>query len=199
MLALQSEGMLAESDESRVVAVKLDAGSPSARRYFHERPRVRLTRLEMPAGDRDAAPASLIRYFDRRATVTQLARSVAGTGQNVEARGSVLFAHAPATPGIMATGGTTVRSRYGILEGAWTGNARTDGVCFRIRAIGADGQSGKLHERCLTPLERIEDRGEHEVTVRIDATGPVRLVFETDCRGNCSWDWSYWKDIDVPR
>ncbi len=199
ILAGQSAGMLAETDASRVVAVKLDAGSPSARRYFDERTRVRLSRLEIPAGDGDAAPASLVRYFDRRATVTQLARSVAGTGQNVEARGIVLFAHAPATPEIMAAGGTAVRSRYGILEGAWTGDARTDGVCFRIRAIGADGQSGKLHERCLTPLERAEDRGEQEVTVRIDQTGPVRLVFETDCRGNCSWDWSYWKDIDVPR
>jgi hypothetical protein len=86
---------------------------------------------------------------------------------------------------------------YGISEGAWSGDRRTDGVCFRIRAIDAQGGATTLHERCLTPVEREADRTEQRVSVRAAAASAVTIVFETDCRVTCSYDWSYWKDIDV--
>jgi len=199
IMAAQSVGLLPEAHANRVVAVKMDAESPSARRFFENRMHIRLTRLELPVVERESLAPTLVRYFDRRETVVQFARSVAGKGQNVEARGAMLFAHAPATPEITLTGKATVRARYGIAEGAWTGDGRTDGVCFRMRMVADDGRSTTLHERCLTPLERTEDRAEQEMAVQVDAAGPIRFVLETECRANCSWDWSYWKDIDVTR
>ena len=86
---------------------------------------------------------------------------------------------------------------YGIFKEAWTAPNHTDGVCFRISVVPAGGPIRKLHERCLTPAERNDDRNEQQFTTRIDVSGPARLVLETDCGKSCSWDWAYWKDIDV--
>ena len=86
---------------------------------------------------------------------------------------------------------------YGIGDGAWKDGGATDGVCFHIFAIGAKGERVALHERCLRPVERAEDRGDQRVTLRPSLDSPGTLVFETDCGGNCSWDWAYWKDIDI--
>lgn len=196
VLAAQAAGQPDVASGNRVVAFRIDAESPSLRSFFADGIGIRLARLDAPASH-DAATSALARHFRMMENVTRLAQSVAGRSQVVEPRGTLLFAHAPASPEITLPAAGTLRARYGIFDGAWAGDNRTDGVCFRIRRIGADGGTSILHERCLAPLEQAADRGDQEATIRIDAKPPVRLVFETDCRGSCSWDWSYWKDIDV--
>jgi hypothetical protein len=197
VLASLGAGRLADLAKKRVVAVKVDTERSSARVYYADEVRLRLMRLDLPGATSDEMSPGLRRFFERYDVVTRLAQSVAGKGQVVEARGSLLFAHAPATPAITVPGDASLHASYGIFDGAWTDGRATDGVCFRILGVGQDGKSTKLHERCLTPLQTPEDRKEGEVSLRLTSAGPVKLVFETDCRANCSWDWSYWKDIDI--
>ena len=58
-------------------------------------------RLDVPLdGDLADLSDSLLRLFEPRDIVARLAQSVAGRGQTVEARDTLLFAHAPATPAV---------------------------------------------------------------------------------------------------
>ncbi len=197
-LASLSMGRPSTMPGKEVVALKLDASDGMSRAFFQSRLRVHMIRLNVPSSGAEALSPQMREYFRREDTAVQLARSVAGSGQTVEARGGpLLFAHAPASPEIAISGPSSVRVRYGILKGAWTKGNHTDGVCFRIRMTASNSASRTLHEKCLQPFEHPEDRAEQETTVRVDASGPVTLAFETECRANCSWDWSYWKDIDV--
>lgn len=195
--AAHGAGRLATLANARVAAVRLDVDPPSAASYYDDGIRLRATRLDFSGADGEPMPVGLRRMFDRYDIVTRLAQSAAGTGQNVQAHGLLLFAHAPASPRVTLDGPATLRATYGIGTGAFTGSGRTDGVCFRILATAADRKTARLHERCLAPLDRAEDRNEQQAVVRLDAAGPVEVVFETECRRTCDWDWSYWKDFDV--
>jgi hypothetical protein len=180
-----------------VTAFRIDPADAWARVLFDDAIDVQLSRLAIaPPADEAVAPA-LAGAIQRRDLVTRFASSSGGRKQLVEARGDVLFAHAPAVVETTLSGTRAVHLRYGIYEGAWTGNQRTDGVCFHVRAVRLDGVSTTLHERCLDPLNNKDDRVEQEVTLRTDAAMPFALVLETTCNGNCSWDWSYWKDIET--
>lgn len=196
LLAAHGAGRLAVLEKARVTAVRLDVNPVSAVSLFEDGIRLIATRIDVKGADGESMPAGLRRLFERYDLVGQLAQSVAGKGQNVQAQGPLLFAHAPATPRVTLDGPGELRVKYGIGDGAHSGGGRTDGVCFRIVATVADGKAAKLHERCLAPVDRPEDRNEQEAAVRIDASGPVEITFETDCRKTCDWDWSYWKDFD---
>ena len=82
-------------------------------------------------------------------------------------------------------------------DAAWQNGAATDGVCFRIEAAAESGERVKMLERCLRPIERAQDRGEQRVSLQLRIGRPLTLYFQTDCGGSCSWDWAYWKDIDI--
>jgi hypothetical protein len=129
--------------------------------------------------------------------VTLLAQSVAGKGQIVEARGPLLFAHPTSHPRLELPSLHALHVTYGIFKEAWSDGRRTDGVCFRISVVPTGQRAQTLHERCLTPVERVGDRTDQQFETHVDISRPVALVLETDCRRNCSWGWSYWRDIDV--
>ena len=77
------------------------------------------------------------------------------------------------------------------MPGSWSGGNTTNGVCFRI--LDAEGKTA-LWERCLDPLKVEADRVGQKASVPLPA-GTERIVLETDCRGDCGWDWSYWSEI----
>jgi hypothetical protein len=88
-------------------------------------------------------------------------------------------------------GHRTLDIAFGILDGAWQGTGQTDGVCFRILAQAV---SVPLWQRCLDPKKALKDRGLQMATIEApENTQELRL--ETECRGNCNWDWSYWGKI----
>jgi hypothetical protein len=107
-----------------------------------------------------------------------------------------LFAHAPAKLSIPAPGSGSLRVGFGIRDGAWRGSGRTDGVCFRVSAGASAESTSALFERCLRPLTEPRDRGEQRADVRLGAEHNGRIFLETDCAGACTWDWSYWSDLD---
>ena len=83
---------------------------------------------------------------------------------------------------------------YGIREGAWQFDPGTDGVCFRI-AVQHQRETRTLFERCLDPHNILSDRGESKIHLLQECqTGDI-MIFETRCRGNCSYDWSYWSHL----
>jgi len=73
----------------------------------------------------------------------------------------------------------------------------TDGMCFPVFAAGADGGQMVLREHWLHPVERLEVRGEHRISLSLSLDTPSALIVETDSGGNSSLDWAYWKGIDV--
>ena len=75
---------------------------------------------------------------------------------------------------------------FGILDDAYANGGMSDGVCFRVTA-----SRGALFERCLDPKAHAEDRGPQAAVFDANITSPSTLVFETQCRGNCAFDWSY--------
>jgi hypothetical protein len=80
---------------------------------------------------------------------------------------------------------------FGLDEKAYTGSGQTDGVCFVIRNAAS---TDTLFERCLDPLNRVEDRGMVGATVVIPE-GVKAIVAETRCRASCNWDWSVWTQL----
>jgi hypothetical protein len=199
VVAAQALGRVAIADANRVTAVRIDAGSEADRALFRNAVAIRFIRVTSRAFGDAAASESLLRFLDRRETVIRLAQSAASGTPGLEARGTLLFAHAPARLEVAATGATAVSLRFGMFDGAWSGDGRTDGVCFRVRSIDRDGQSTLVHERCLRPSERADDRSEHEARIALPSPGAAKLVLETDCGATCAWDWSYWTNIDITR
>jgi hypothetical protein len=114
----------------------------------------------------------------------------------------VLLWHPPATGTLPISPGDHLdhlEVSYGIRDGAWEDGAQTDGACFHIIVAGPAGTRRAIHERCLRLVGNPADHGEQRLSVALNADGPGALIFETDCGGNCAWDWAYWKDIDITR
>jgi hypothetical protein len=81
---------------------------------------------------------------------------------------------------------------FGILDGAWEGKHRTDGVEFRIWGEGR-GAPALLWGRTLDPLHRPADRGPQSIELDVPE-GTRALRFETLPGKTGLWDWSYWSE-----
>jgi hypothetical protein len=195
--AAMATGVPEAMSGNRVVAFKVDVAGERGRLLFNDGMHVRLSSIGMPAAEERGLATELRRILDRRLTASRLANSVVPRNPLLSARDTVLLAHPPATAGVKVSSARQLDVTYGIGDGAWKDGGATDGVCFRVFAAAADGERAKVYERCLRPVERAEDRGEQHVSIPLSLDRPRTLVFETDCGGNCSWDWAYWKDIDV--
>lgn len=102
-----------------------------------------------------------------------------------------LYAHAPRRFAVDTRGGGSLTVGFGMRRRNWSGDEESNGVCFRI----LDGESSKaIWERCLDPVGNEADRPPRRETIELPA-GAARVVLETDCRGDCRWDWSYWSEI----
>jgi len=98
-----------------------------------------------------------------------------------------LLAHAPMSLKLPVTPGSRLRIAFGIRDGAWRGDAATDGVCFSV----SSSTGARLYERCLQPKTVEGDRGAQEAELQVPPD-VSDLNLETSCRANCAWDWSYW-------
>ena len=107
---------------------------------------------------------------------------------------AAILAHSPAELRFAATDSTRhFTGLAGLRPGAYTGDARTDGVTFRLVAETADGTSRDLWSRRLEPTTAPADRGGQPFAVEVPAGVTVRLL--TEPGPNANWDWSYWSRL----
>jgi hypothetical protein len=104
-----------------------------------------------------------------------------------------LFAHAPVKFSVRVDARRNLDVGFGIIDGAWQGDASTDGVCFRVTVPNAPTPAW---ERCLDPKQISADRGPQQATIMLPEVADT-VELETACRVNCSWDWSYWSRISL--
>jgi hypothetical protein len=104
-----------------------------------------------------------------------------------------LLAHAPTKFSLPANAKRNLEVGFGILDGAWQGDANTDGVCFRVSVANAPAPTW---ERCLDPKQSSADRGPQQAAITLPETTET-VELETACRNNCAWDWSYWNRISL--
>ena len=96
-------------------------------------------------------------------------------------------------------GATRIEATVGIVEGAYTGPSKTDGVDVVIFELLPAGGRRILYQRYLNPAASAKDRGLQAIS--IDPIGPVSgaLVFALypGPADNISFDWSYWGKIEI--
>jgi len=102
-----------------------------------------------------------------------------------------LYAHAPRRFTVETSGNDRLTLGFGMRRGSWGAGSTGNGVCFR--ALTGDGGSA-LWERCVDPVRNPDDREVQRQTIALPV-GTERVILETDCRGECGWDWSYWSEI----
>ncbi len=109
-----------------------------------------------------------------------------------------MFAHAASRITINAPTARQLTVRFGIRDGAWKDGNHTDGVEFRISAVGVSGTPQIVWSRRLTPVQRIDDRGDQQAQVNLLSNPGERLIFETlpIPGGTTNWAWSYWKSLE---
>jgi hypothetical protein len=118
---------------------------------------------------------------------------------SVTADGVSLGAHPDAQLWLPSPSGVhTILWDYGLdISGSPHADGVTDGVIFRIMARAADGSERQLFRRTLRPVDHPEDRGVQHSEVQFVAAEGETLCFETLPRISYTYDWAYWKRIEV--
>ena len=190
----------------RVVAFRIDTLAEPSRRFYGKPFKYTSAVLRLDAGAARARGTGLQTFFRRQEVVRTMTDLSSVKAPAVVALGARLFAHAPAQLALPVHSASLVHVKFGIGSGAWSEGGATDGVCFRVSVVGPtlrsggvsqDGVRRKLFDRCLDPVSRTKDRPEQMAEIPVGLATAGTLVFETDCKSNCDWDWSYWQDIDV--
>lgn len=104
-----------------------------------------------------------------------------------------VFAHPPSDLPLDTGGAQRIELGFGIRDGAWDNGGGTDGVCFSV--VSGEGQQ-VLFARCLNPKQHLGDRGRQTASIDLPP-GLATLRLRTECRANCSWDWSYWSNATL--
>lgn len=117
---------------------------------------------------------------------------------------NVLLTHAPSYLSyVMKEAGTyRVDARFGILPTAYTGDAHTDGVTFRVgRVVPGATDGDEAFQRTLDPLNVAADRGLQSLSVTITAAAGDKIVLAAGVgpKGDGGYDWSVWTDVEVTR
>jgi hypothetical protein len=182
--------------ERRVVAFRIGL-TEVGQWFYRDAIRVNYASLQLDTEAAQARGEAMRPLVRRSALIDKMAALSPRKAPFVEARNTELYAHAPTLIALPVPAAGRVRVAFGIRQGAWTEGGATDGVCFRVSAEGGNGVRRPLFERCLDPVARAGDRGEQTAVFAAGLTTPGTLVFETDCRAGCAWDWSYWKDLEI--
>ncbi|HND61910.1 MAG TPA: hypothetical protein PLB90_10565 [Opitutaceae bacterium] len=110
---------------------------------------------------------------------------------------SVFSAHAPTrlwfAPG---AGRHRIRIEFGILDSAWQGDARTNGVDFQLLAVSPAG-SRVLWHRLLDPVAHPADRDTQVGTPTVELRPGEQLELYTDPNGTNAFDWAYVAELAV--
>jgi hypothetical protein len=105
---------------------------------------------------------------------------------------SELHFHAPA-------GAKRIEASVGILDGAFTGPGKTDGIDVVIFELLPSGARRVLYQRYLNPAANPADRGLQ--TIALDAigsiSGPIVFGLYPGPADNISFDWGYWRKIKI--
>ncbi|MEO6995773.1 MAG: hypothetical protein ABI273_19360 [Lacunisphaera sp.] len=105
---------------------------------------------------------------------------------------SELHFHAP-------VGAKRIEASVGILDGAFTGPGKTDGIDVVIFELLPSGGRHVLYQRYLNPAVNPADRGLQ--SIRLDAIGPISgpIIFGLypGPADNMSFDWGYWRKIKI--
>ena len=151
----------------------------------------RIDRARLAAGRDWSLTAEQAISFDRQRTFEAIIATSGAPGPGLMIINEGLFVHAPRRLPLDVTIAGALEVGFGLMPGSWSGGNTTNGVCFRI--LDGEGKAA-LWERCLDPLKVEADRVRQRASVPLPA-GTERIVLETDCRGDCGWDWSYWSEI----
>ncbi len=111
-----------------------------------------------------------------------------------------MLVHAPGEIVIAPAGSPhSIRGRFGLREGSYSGAGRTDGVEFSVEVVDAAGTTTTLWRRLLDPLSEPRDRGSQAFSVDLPRAGAKHLILRTGVgpRGDGNWDWSYWSDLQL--
>lgn len=159
---------------------------------------------ERPAAGRPVIVAfpEILRHreFDDVFPRPSLATSPNGISRSQIGTDWVLNAHSPSELVFrVRPGSRRLHGSYGILDAAYTGRDRTDGVEFTV-AIRVNRQpEQEVFRRFLNPASVAADQGsqplELELTVPPDAVVILRTL--PGPAENRSYDWSYWGRIEI--
>lgn len=122
-----------------------------------------------------------------------------GFGVTEIAPGRVVFAHPESEIWVRPpAGATTIRCEFGIVDDAirQPGGA-TDGVEFLVYAVRSDGSRRQIFRRALKPATEAADRGPITEQFPYSGSGDEELIFVTRPLLNYSFDWAYWRKIEV--
>jgi hypothetical protein len=195
-LAAVATGSMAIVAGNAVVGFKIDTASEFGRHFVETPIRAEVASWRALAVKRETMP-ELRRILGRGVLAAEMAARASTSAPRVESRGTEVFAHAPASIALPVDSASRLRASFGIHEGAFTGSGSTDGVCFRVAVSDTHGTQTPLARRCLNPRAHAGDRAVQSLDLPIALSGPGTLVFETECRASCDWDWSFWKDVEV--
>lgn len=91
---------------------------------------------------------------------------------------------------------TTLKARYGLSDGSYTGDARVAGAGVQV-VFQAGTTTKVLFERWLDPLKVPEDRGLHDLTVDLKGLGAGHLYVRNFIRDTNAWAWTVWRDLEI--
>ena len=189
--------------QCRVESIAIVTARNSHLQYFDETIEARVSALPPDAICRWESEGSLLSkpFSLLRATTLEKGTPNGGSIFRLDDGIWALDAHAPATLAVAIPSDVgKVRLAFGIVEGAYVGKGRTDGVEFRVLVEGADGRREAVWSRTLDPLALPSDRGTQSAEVDLPGwwVGPGRLILETQAGPNeeTFWDWSYWSLIE---
>jgi hypothetical protein len=74
---------------------------------------------------------------------------------------------------------------------------RTDGVDFIIVEKRPEGTEREIYRRTLDPVGLVADRGLQSVSLPYHPAPGARLVFMTRPHNTYSYDWAYWRKIEI--
>ena len=96
-------------------------------------------------------------------------------------------------------GAKRIEASVGILDGAFTGPGKTDGIDVVIFELLPTGGRRILYQRFLNPAVVPTDRGLQTITLNDigSITGPIVFALYPGPADNMSFDWGYWRKIKI--
>lgn len=162
--------------------------------FYQDDIRYRIGKLDVGRLAEEARAEGLVfRDMQRLDNISLMKAMIRGNGgptQTFKLTPDGIFAHPPRDILMNVDGIRALSLAYGV--DTRNPDSRTNGVCFRVLARAT---RQPLWESCLAPKTEPADQGVHKALVELPTTVHW-VILETDCRGNCGWDWAYWQKID---
>jgi hypothetical protein len=171
---------------------------PEQRKYFSPEIKVRFSALQpfSQPGQRGVKPEEIkLNVFNRVPISTSALYPIAVMAEGDK---EVVLAHAPSTIEFNVDfPAKRVRGKFGLAQKAYTAPNATDGAEFFLEWMGSDGRTTVLFNRLLKPVTETGDRGIQQFDVALPQSGGRLILRITPGpENNCSFDWTYWTDVE---